>query len=507
MSKPLQAVDLFCGAGGTSTGLLAAAASLGRTVNLTAVNHWTTAINSHTLNHPTVKHICEPVENLWPPNVVPGRHLDLLCASCECTFHSNARGGGPCNEQSRSQPWQIVRWITDLHIDNVLMENVPEFQHWGPLNRRTLKPLKSKRGTFFKAFLKALSNHGYQVEWRIQNAADYGDATNRRRLILMATRTARPGLCWPEPSHGPGRAKPYKTAREIIDWNLKGKSIFDRKKALSPNTLKRIAAGLKIFGGEAAEPFLVILNGTTDRQINTTVRSADEPLGPIAGNGSHHGLVEPFLVNYHGQHKDQARRERVNRVDVPLPTVDCSNRLGLVEPFISHLTHHGSRRPHSVGEPLPTVTGAHRGELGLVQPICSGAVPAPILVQTDQTGAGGHCCQTIDTPLRTVVSKQNLGLVQPFVVKYYGTGRAHGVDQPLDTVTTKDRFLLVEPKTDRVIAELDILFRMLQPHELSAAHSFPADYKFTGTKGDQTKQVGNSVPVQLARAHALALLK
>ena len=112
----------------------------------------------------------------------------------------------------------------------------------------------------------------------------------------------------------------------------------------------------------------------------------------------------------------------------------------------------------------------------------------------------------MDSPIKTVVSKQNMALVEPFVVKYYGTGIAKHLRQPLDAVTTKDRFLLVEPKTHQVLAELDIRFRMLQPHELAAAHSFPAHYRFTGTKEDQTKQIGNSVPVRLAEAHAYMLL-
>ena len=183
--------------------------------------------------------------------------------------------------------------------------------------------------------------------------------------------------------------------------------------------------------------------------------------------------------------------------------------------------------------PLPAVTGAHRGELALLQ---------PILVQTDQTGAKGHCCRPTGEPVRAVVSKQNMGLVesfilpkegffrgntpksvdqplvtvtgsdgthlvQPMLVKFYGTGTAVSIDAPLDTVTTKDRFLLVCPKTGEVQAELDIRFRMLQPHELAAAHSFPKNYKFTGNKGDATKMVGNSVPVQLARAHTRAALQ
>lgn len=468
--KPLYGVDLFCGAGGTSTGFLKAAASLGQTVKLTAINHWTTAVNTHELNHPDVVHLCENVETVNPRAVVPGGHLHALLASCECTFHSNARGGGPCNDQSRSQPWQIIRWITDLTVDKILMENVPEFQNWCRLLRRGIRwkgkyhkkdrPDPRYRGEYFRSFVDTLRTHGYNVEYRIQDAADFGDATHRRRLMLIASRTGP--VVWPEPTHGSGCAAPYKTAREIIDWTHKGNSIFSRKKSLSDNTLARIKAGLEMFGGQAAEPFLVILNGTTSRQIKSSVRSLDEPLGTIAGNGSHHMLVEPtpFLAKYHGNHagRDDSGN-RVYSLDEPLGTIDTSNRFALIE---------------------------------------------PIIVRTDQTGSNGHCCQRIDQPLSTVVSKQNMLLVEPVIAKYYGTGGCKSVDEPLDTITTKDRFLLVEPQNDGEY--LDILIRMLQPEELQLAHSFGSGYKFTGTKADRTKQIGNSVPVELARAHAAAIL-
>ena len=120
----IRAVDLFCGAGGLSRGIIEAARERGHKLDLVAVNHWDTAINSHSLNHPTVRHICEPVENLWPARVVPGRRLNLLAAGVECTYHSLARGGGPCKEQSRSQAWQLIRWLTDIRVDGLQMENV-----------------------------------------------------------------------------------------------------------------------------------------------------------------------------------------------------------------------------------------------------------------------------------------------------------------------------------------------------------------------------------------------
>lgn len=501
MSVTLRIVDLFCGAGGTSTGILKAAQRLGVRVNLTAVNHWTTAINTHSLNHPSVTHLCENVENLHPLDLAPDG-LDVLAASCECRYHSNARGGGPCNEQSRSQAWQLTRWATDVRVKNILMENVREFLNWGPLLKRAIvykgksykkdRPDPRRKGEFFNAFVATLRGLFRHVEWRLQIAANYGDATTRERLMLIASQEP---ITWPEFSHGPASARPWRTARECIDWSLKGTSIFERKKPLCQNTMDRIAAGLKKFGGPAAQPFLVILRGTGKSHINSCAREIDAPIPTITAGGNHVALVEPFLAAYHN-----GPNPRIHSVDEPLRTQDTSNRYALVEPFITHLTHQGGHesRCHSVDKPLPTVTAAHRGEMALVQ---------PFIAQTDQQSSKSLCCRTVDQPIGTVVSKQSMLLVEPMVVKYYRTGRCKPVDAPLDTITTKARFMLVECGSGREVAELDIRTRMLQPHELAAAHSFPSSYKFLGSQEDKTTQIGNSVPVELAAAHAEAILR
>lgn len=526
----LTGADLFCGAGGTSTGILQAVEAIGRRMDLLAVNHWTTAVNTHTLNHPGVRHVCETLENIPPRKVIPGGKLNLLAASPECTHHSVAAGGRPKNEQSRATAWHICRWASDLRIDNILIENVREFQNWGPLGTNG-KPLKSRKGETFQAFIQSLRSLGFNVEYRVLNAADYGDPTSRQRLIVLARRGKK--VVWPSVTHGGQEAdlfgrnlQPFRTAREIIDWDMKGKSIFRRKKSLSPNTIRRIAAGLKKFGGENAEPFLVMLYGTND------ARSVDRPTPTVTGGGEHIGLAEPFIVPVNfGERKGQS--PRTHSVDKPFPTVTSGqshalvqpfivgaggpsgmgepasvdsplgtiikeNHRCLVEPFITHLTHDGERRQHSVDEPCPTVTGAHRGELALIQ-----AESKPFVIGQQSCAAP----RSTDEPLPTIATDGAIALVQPFIVKYYGNERsAESIHEPLDTVTTKDRFMLVEPKTGRIIAELDILFRMLQPHELAAAMSFPKGYQFSGNRGDQVKQIGNAVPVNLARACAHALL-
>jgi DNA (cytosine-5)-methyltransferase 1 len=499
-------VDLFCGAGGTSTGILKAARErLKREVKLIAVNHWTTAINSHSLNHPGVEHICESVENLHPMDVIKSRRLKALAASCECRFHCNAAGGRPCKEQSRSQAWQLIRWATDIDVENILMENVREFMDWGPLlNKPTRykgryyrkdRPDPRRKGEFFRAFVATLRSMGYQVDYRMQCAADFGDPTSRQRLILIAQRGAP--IVWPEPTHGPGRSKSWESARGCIDWGLKGTNIFDRERlglpALCENTINRIAAGLKKFGGEAAEPFLMLLNGTSKGHISASAKSLDDPMPTVVASGNHIVLCEPFVI---GQQSGAVARS----VDEPLPTVATKGAIRVCEPFVMHLTHRGSdpQRCHSVDNPLPTVTAAHRGEMALIE---------PFITQTDQTGGNGAYSRPVSRPLGTVVSKQNMLLVEPLLMKYYRTGRCKPVDMPLDTVTTKPRFLLVEFDGGTGVAEFGIRTRLLQPHELARAHSFPKSYKFTGNKEDQTTQIGNSVPVELAAAHAEVVLR
>jgi DNA (cytosine-5)-methyltransferase 1 len=577
----LNIVDLFCGAGGMTAGLLAAADRLRLRVNFTAVNHWDTAINSHSLNHPGVRHLCEPVENLIPAKVIPSRRLHLLAAGCECTYHSIARGGGPCNEQSRSQPWQLIRWATDIRVDNILMENVKEFLDWGPLHPCTCgaearwrkrhgpddplpvlkhrkgatchRPIAQRKGEFFHAFVTALRNLGYNVDWRVQCAADFGDPTSRRRFMLMARADGAP-ITWPNPTHcdpallatSPRKLKPWRVAREIIDWSLPTTSIFGRKKPLCANTMNRIEAGLKKFGGPDAEPFLVLLRGTSRGHLNNG-HSLDTPLTTVSTSGRHHLLVKPeFILPPEGYYRgntakslDQplptitASRGRAFQlvqsqltpmvigqqsaaaarpVSRPLPTVAGKGAIQLVQPFLYHANHgvdkkargRTARRVHSLQTPLPTVT-SKRG-LGLCE---------PIITHTDHTSTKGPSSRPLGVPLGTIVSKQNMLLVQPLLAKFYGTGACQPITEPLDTVTTRDRFLLVEcaltkagqPKGKRrVLGELDIRTRMLKPHELAKAHSLDG-FTFTGTQEDQTKQIGNSVPKKLAEAHAGPLLK
>lgn len=436
----MKIADLFCGAGGTSTGILKACHKRGITPSLLAINHWPTAVKTHELNHPSVRHLCENLDSVDPRKEVEGS-LDLLAASPECTHHSNARGGVPCSDQSRATAWHVLRWMEAKQPTAVQIENVKEFLKWGPLGANG-RPLKSKRGDLFNQFIASMRALNYSVDWRVLNAADYGDATSRERLIIIAAKGRRK-LQWPDVTHQPnafGKYKKHRAAKEIIDWSIPGQSIFERKKPLAANTMRRIMAGLKKFGGES------------------------------------------FIISMeHGG--------RVHSQEQPMPTVTTADGWGMVQPFL--LGQQSGASPRSTEEPVPTV--ATKGAISLVQ---------PFIVKL----YGTNTVSDVEKPCPTVTSGGNhLGLAQPFLIKYYGNEKsASSVEEPLDTVTCKDRFLLVMPDGTR--AKLDVRFRMLQPHELSAAMGFPPDYKFTGTREERVKQIGNAVPVHLAEAVASALI-
>ena len=469
--KTLHLADLFCGAGGTSAGACEAIELLGFAPALTAVNHWPVAIDTHTANHPLARHLCTAVDEINPRKLFAPGELDLLWASPECTHHSNARGGKPSNEQSRATAWCVPRWMEAVRPQVVLVENVPEFEKWGP----------KKNGRTFRAWFEACHSMGYRAEAKVFCAADDGDPTTRRRLFVQFVRGRR-RITWPDPTHaehGAGGLAPWVPAREIIDWDLQGQSIFDRARPLSDKTLARIWAGLQKFG---LGPFIVPAQ-------SGRVRGVGIPLQTVACDSRGIGLANPFLICMeHGG--------RVDSVDRPVRTITTAKggAIGVASPFLIHAAHGGDRPARSIDAPLPTVAG-NRGDLAICQPA--------LLPQ-----GGGGIMRPISEPAPTIHCDGAVALVEPFLVNYYGTGGPRSVGQPLDTVTTKDRFGLVRPLVvvngERYL--LDVRFRMLQPRELALAQGFRADYQFSGNKTEQVKQIGNAVPRNLARALVLAAL-
>jgi DNA (cytosine-5)-methyltransferase 1 len=463
-----------------------------------------------------------------------------------------ARGGKPTSDQLRSDPWHIITWLTELRVKRIIIENVWEFIGWGPVDMRTGRPVKSRKGEYFYAWIDTIRRLGFEPEWRQLNAADYGDATTRRRFILMA-RSDGKRVLWPMPTHVrrgdslalfPG-VKPWRPAREIIDWSIQGRSIFNRKKPLTLKTLARLYAGA--VKGRWPEPFLVILRNHMAGQ------SVDEPLPTITANGTHIGLAQPVIVNLKGQstaadisaplptqtahaphlyvaqpfilnrHGDGYGKTRAHSVEAPAPTANCDGGGYLVEPFI--LSQASGGAPRSIDEPIPTVTTGGNG--------ASHALISPYY------GSGsGTTCQSADNPLPTVTSKARFGVVVP-VTHTQGRNGARDISEPLPTMTTAKggEFAVVMPVThhdasDRVRSadeplptltganrgelavvtaapQFDIRFRMLEPHELAAAMGFNDEdqaYEFAGTKTEKIKQIGNAVAVAMMKSCVSAIM-
>lgn len=512
--------DLFCGAGSLSMGANDALQELGYRAEFVAVNHWPVAIETYLRNHGGARAHCVTLDAAFPAELVPEGRLDLLMAGIECTYFSRARGGKPVNDQQRMSAWHVVRWCTELRVKRLLLENVPEFVDWGPVDARTGKPLRSRKGEYFKAWWAALEAIGFRLEMRRLNCADYGDATTRERLFILGRSDGLP-IRWPEPTHSKGGRSlfgplPWRPARDIIDWSIRGKSIFDRKRPLAAKTLARIAAGITKF--RWPEPFIVVLRQHCD------ALGIDLPLPTITAGGTHLGLVQPFVLSNQTSGAPKS-------ADDPLPTITlggagntgrpgCARHM-LVEPFVLSQASGGS--PRAVQEPLPTVPGG--GAHALIAPYY---------------GSGsGETCRSVDDPLPTATAKARFGLVMPVTHSCDGN-RARHVDDPLPTITTAKRGELafiaasfgerptqaprvhsVDDPAPTICAtgrtnlvqgtrEFDILFRMLEPHELAAAMSISEPgrpYYFTGNKTEVVRQIGQAVPRRTGRALARALME
>lgn len=458
--RTFRGADLFCGAGGTSTGALRAVRELGAQLQLTAINHWPIAVETHTRNHPDARHLCTDLEHVKPREAVPEGVLDILMASPTCTYHSRARGGRPVNDQQRMDPWHVVRWCTDLRVHRLLVENVPEFMDWGPCSIVTGKPIASRKGEYFRAWLEALRAIGFRLDYRVLCCADYGDPTTRQRFFLIG-RADRKALRWPEPTHARGGAidllgtrAPWRAAAEIIDWSMSGKTIFSRKKPLKPNTIRRILAGAQRYDWPApyiaalqalldgsepkldipaatAEPLLVSLRGTSAEHLGASARQTDQPLGTLTAGGTHVGLVMAT-----------ASGGAARSTDEPIPTATGGGEGGARPHFVTPLLMGvgSSNQAKPTSEPAPTITtGGASAEKrpGNARPQLFEALIAPYY-----KSGSGQTAKPASEPLDTVPTKPRFGLAQPVLIRgghgddgHTADGRVVDSSEPLPTVT------------------------------------------------------------------------
>ena len=399
-------VDNFAGGGGASTGIELAT---GRVVDI-AINHDPDAILMHRTNHPHTMHYQASVWDVDPVEVCRGRPVGLAWFSPDCKHFSKAKGGKPVDKNIRGLAWIVLRWAGTVRPRVIILENVEEFQTWGPVRRG--HPVKSKTGQTFRQWLGQLEALGYTVEWRELVAADYGAPTTRKRFFLIARSDERP-IVWPEPTHAPadsqevkaGTKKPWRSAAEIIDWNLPTPSIFATKeevrerygvaavRPLARNTMRRVARGVDKFVIRSASPFLVIVNH--------------------AGEFRGQGLAEP------------------------IQTITAKHGYGVASPVMAPLTMHNNQNAvgTSITDPVNTITGTGAGGHQMLI--------TPTLAAIGQTG-GGDRCRSMEEPTHTQVSKAEECVVCPAMIQYHTEQtervRGQGVTDPIMTIDASNRY-------------------------------------------------------------------
>ncbi|WP_376775329.1 DNA cytosine methyltransferase [Cohnella nanjingensis] len=431
-------VDSFAGGGGASTGIEYA---IGRNVD-EAVNHDPAAIAMHEANHPQTRHHCEDVWSIHPRVIAAGRRVGLLWLSPDCTHHSKARGGKPREKGIRGLAWTAVWWAATVRPRVIMLENVEEFADWGPLDAEG-KPIKAQKGRTFRTFVNALKRQGYEVEWRILRACDYGAPTIRKRLFLIA-RCDGQAIVWPEPTHvqvdkpfkiTAGGPLPYRRAADIIDWSIPVPSIFGRKRELADNTKRRIARGIDKFilqvaaagGVPFMAPFLVNVNHGGE---GFRGQGLGEPLQTITGkNGI--GLVVPHITKFRGGSTGHS-------IDEPLHTITsgagatrpagAAHAMGMVTAsLVKHYGGNYNGAGNSLEDPLSTITTTDHNAL-----LCAS------LIQMGYGERPGQDPRVLDigSPLGTITAGGNkFGLMTAHIARHFGESIGSDMADPVGTVT------------------------------------------------------------------------
>lgn len=467
-------VDNFAGGGGASTGIEMAT---GRSVDI-AINHDENAIAMHSTNHPETLHYCESVFDVDPVAATAGRPVGLAWFSPDCRHFSKAKGSKPVKKEIRGLAWIVIRWALAKRPRVMMLENVEEFKTWGPLltaEDGTEHPDPARAGETFAAFIGMLTigvaaDHpaiaeccevlnidvnsddvrrlvaglGYIVDHRELRACDFGAPTIRRRFFMVMRCDGQP-VQWPVASHGDpksldvqsGKLAPYRTAAECIDWSIPCPSIFERKKPLAENTLKRIARGIQRFVIDNPTPFIVKCNHTSTKSVYNCFRgqALDEPLQTITKTHGY-AVVTPHITKFRTGATGQELVE-------PLPTITAGSSerpggnghaLGMVEATLAPALiqmGYGERegqapRALNIEKPIGTVTAGGN----------KFAVVAPIIARIGQTGFGGdRMAYEAGKPLTTVTSKAEHLLVAPVIARQFGNSVGHAADEPNGTIT------------------------------------------------------------------------
>lgn len=425
-------VDNFAGGGGASTGIEAA---LGQAVDI-AINHDEDAIRMHEVNHPGTRHVRNNIWQVDPLEVTEGHPVALAWFSPDCKHFSKAKGGKPREKSIRDLAWVVVLWAARVRPEVILLENVEEFQTWGPLDDGGY-PIKERAGETFQKWMKALRKQGYKIQFKELRACDYGAPTIRKRFFMVARCDGKP-IVWPVPTHGKpgspevlsGKRKPWRTAAEIIDWSIPCPSIFERKKPLAEKTLRRIAHGIMKFVVNNPRPFIVPLthHGADGRSYDI-----NDPLSTVtAAHRGEMSVIVPHVTKFRNGAVGHA-------VDEPLATVTANSfikrpggsaPLGVVEaavaPFATYAQQGGANR--SLEDPMHTICASKKDQNCIVE-----AVISPVIV-----GCGGRRGQSgpvgPEQPMPTGTAKADACVVAAFMQKFADNGKGVPPMEPLHTV-------------------------------------------------------------------------
>ena len=430
-------IDLFCGAGGTSTGVENARYADEQCAKVVAcVNHDANAIASHAANHPDALHFTEDIRTLELSPLVA--HVErmkkiypdalvVLWASLECTNFSKAKGGQPRDADSRTLAEHLFRYIEAIDPDYIQIENVEEFMSWGDMDEHG-HPISKDKGRCYEKWKRNVRKYGYDFDWRILNAADYGAYTTRKRFFGIFAKRGLP-IVFPEPTHCKdgksdmfGQLEKWKPVKEVLNFSDEGESIFCRKKPLAEKTLERIYAGLIKFVAGGKEAFIVKYNSMS-RTGKYQAPSVDEPCPVVATQGRLALAKVNFLSK---QFSGQPDSKNIS-VEGPAGTITCKDHHAFVSAY------YGNGHNHSVELPAPTVTTKDRLALVNTSFLCS--------YNFKDKG------KDINLPCPTLLTKDRLALVNSvFIDNQYGTGKPTSIEQPVGTVTTVPKFNMVSCK-------------------------------------------------------------
>lgn len=547
--KQLLYIDLFCGAGGTSTGVNSARVDGEQCAEVIAcVNHDAKAIASHASNHPDALHFTEDIRTLELSPLVA--HLDkcrrenpealtVLWASLECTNFSKAKGGQPRDADSRTLAEHLFRYIEALDPDYIQIENVEEFMSWGDIDENG-KPISRDKGRAYMRWVSKVKSYGYDFDYRILNAADFGAYTSRKRFFGIFAKHSLP-VIFPEPTHSKngesglfGSMKKWKPVRDVLDFEDEGRSIF-RDKPLSEKTLTRIYAGLIKFVAGGKKSFLIKYNSVNQKTGKYIPPSVDEPCPTVATQGrlalgSVAFLSKQFsgapddknisvdgpagtitTIDHHAFVSVHYGNGFNTSVEAPAATLTTHDRMALVQTNFLDMQY-GNSKPSSVESVAGTVTTNPKHHLVTVK---------PWLMDTNFANVGS----SIDEPSRVITANRK----HHYLMNPQFTSSGGSVDSPRFTLIARmDKMppYLIATESGQIAIEIyesdspmtvkikefmalygivDIKMRMLKIQELKLIMGFPEDYVLIGTQADQKKFIGNAVEVTIARAWCAAL--